>query len=608
MLGLDTPSIQAWGWLPALGALATVSMLLVAVGDSVARLGIRAAEIPFWVGLVILYAPITVRLSMAGLTRRETISLIVILGLGLYVVKLLHSPNGFSLFDEFLHWRTTDDIIRSNHLYYENPMLPVSSLYPGLESATDALVSLSGLSIFQAGVLLLGVARVVMVLALYLFYETIGQSRRVAGLAVALYMANPNFVFFDAQFAYESLALPLTLLVLAVLMRRSWTRPEPRAGLNLVAMAGVWAIAVTHHVTSYVLTVILLAWAVINRVYNRWRGTDQPGPGWIAAWALAVNLGWLVGISNITMGYFAPHFIGAVQEIVRLTTGEQTGRQLFHSTLGQGAPFLEQLTALAAVGLTVLGLPLGLLQWWQRHRDLAIGAILAAGALVFPLTLALRLTQAGWDIGVRSASFLYLGVAYMLALAVERLALFRRQTWHVVFGACVAILLAGGVIAGNSPWSRLPGPYTMGAGPRSISSEGIDAAEWTRTVLGPDNPMAADRTNTSLMGSYGGQWVITNLAAKVSISGIFLAPQLRTSGLAAIRQAHIHYLVVDRRLSTALPIDGSYYETWERQIVPYTKPPSLATLEKFSTMKNVNLVFDSGNIEIYDVGALAREP
>ncbi len=120
--------------------------------------------------------------------------------------------------------------------------------------------------------------------------------------------------------------------------------------------------------------------------------------------------------------------------------------------------------------------------------------------------------------------------------------------------------------------------------------------------------MAADRTDTSLMGSYGEQWVITNLAAKVSISGIFLAPQLGPSELAAIRQAHIHYLVVDRRLSTAMPIEGYYYESWERQIVPYTKPPSLDTLEKFSTMKNINLVFDNGDIQIYDVGALASAP
>jgi hypothetical protein len=120
--------------------------------------------------------------------------------------------------------------------------------------------------------------------------------------------------------------------------------------------------------------------------------------------------------------------------------------------------------------------------------------------------------------------------------------------------------------------------------------------------------MAADRTNTSLMGSYGEQRVITELTDGVSISGVFLSPQLGSSELAVLRRARIRYLVVDRRLSTALPLGGQYYEKWERQIVAYSTPIELTTLDKFARIRDVNRIFDSGDMAIYDVGALSRGP
>lgn len=264
----DAAAVQGWGWLPALSLVAALGVLAVALADNSARMNAPMAEPLFWIGLVVLFAPIAARLAMPGLTRRESIGLVVILGLGLYLVKVLYSPLGFTLFDEFLHWRTADDIVRSSHLFHENPMLPVSPLYPGLENATNALMSLSGLTIFQAGVIVLGVARLVMVLALYLSYEEISQSSRVAGIGAALYMANPNFLFFDAQFAYESLALPLTLMILFVLARWQRTPMGRRAGLGLIAALGVLAVVVTHHVTAYMLTAILIVWAAIGIAYR----------------------------------------------------------------------------------------------------------------------------------------------------------------------------------------------------------------------------------------------------------------------------------------------------------------------------------------------------
>ena len=605
----NVTSAQGWGWLPALSLVASLGVLLVALADNSARMNAPSAGLLFWIGLVILFAPIAARLSMPGLTRRESIGLVVILALGLYLVKVLYSPLGFTFFDEFLHWRTADDIARSGHLFRQNSMLPVSPLYPGLENVTNALMSLSRLTIFQAGAIVVGVARLVMALALYLFYEEISQSSRVAWIGTALYMANPNFLFFDAQFAYESLALPLTLLILFVLARRQRTALERRAGLSLIAAFGVLAVVITHHVTAFILTALLILWAVMSAAYNKRQKSDQPGPVWIALWAIAANLAWLLGVSSITIGYLVPHVSDSVQAMLRLIAGEDTGRKLFQSSTGQASP-LERVTGLASAGLTMLGLPFGLLQWWQQQRNNVASVLLVLSALAYPVTLVMRLTEASWEIAARSASFVFIGVAYILALGIEQLRLSEGRLWptRLVFASCAAVVFAGGVIAGRSPWSRLPWPYAVGAESRSIEPQGIAAAEWARTFLGPDNRMAADRTNTSLMGSYGEQRVITELTDGVSISGVFLSPQLGSSELAVLRRARIRYLVVDRRLSTALPLGGQYYEKWERQIVAYSTPIELTTLDKFARIRDVNRIFDSGDMAIYDVGALSRGP
>ncbi len=175
-------------------------------------------------------------LIVPGVSRQEAIGLVVVLGLAIHFVKLLQSPLRFTFSDEFPYWRTANDILTSGHLFKENSLLPVSPLYPGLELATTAVANLTGLSIFGAGVIMVGVARVALALALYLFYEQVSGSARVAGIAAAIYMGNPHFVIFDAQFAYESLGLAFLLTVLHALLRSQQARGSARAGLNIVTV------------------------------------------------------------------------------------------------------------------------------------------------------------------------------------------------------------------------------------------------------------------------------------------------------------------------------------------------------------------------------------
>ena len=64
--------------------------------------------------------------------------------------------------------------------------------------------------------------------------------------------------------------------------------------------------------------------------------------------------------------------------------------------------------------------------------------------------------------------------------------------------------------------------------------------------------------------------------------------------------------MVDLRLSTALPLEGFYFDPNESGAFRLTSPISREALTKFNTIAHINRVFDSGNIVVYDVGALVN--
>lgn len=603
---LAAATSASWGWLPALSLLSAFALLLIALANNGARAAVVWSDVLFWAGLLLLFVPAAARLVAPEPERSERIGLVLLLGMGLYLVKLLHSPLSFTFSDELQHWRTAGDILASGYLFAENPLLPVSPLYPGLENITVALADLSGISLFAAGVIVLGAARLVGMLALFLFYEQAGRSARLAGIAALLYVANPNYLFFDAQFAYESLALPLTLLTLYAAARR-WLAPDGDAvGLTLMTLLGLLAVLITHHVTTYALVAFLVAWALIASV----RGSDRrslPHPRALALLGVVASLTWLVYAATLTAKYLFPQLGGSLTQLIQLIAGEAVGRELFRSPAGQVSPLWERITGYTAVVLILVALPFGLRQIWRRLRNNALALTLAAGALAYPASLAMRLTERGAEAANRGAAFLFVAIAFALATWLVEQPFGARLGRRWLPAACTwaTIIFLGGVTVGwPPPWARMPGPYLPAADSRSVEQQGLAAAEWARARLGPDNRLIADRTNRLLMGAYGEQRPVTGYADRVKISQVFLAPELGPAERQILRVGQVRYVVVDRRLSAALPSAGVYFERGEVPGDRYSAPIDPAALAKFDALPGVNRVFDSGDIVIYDVAGL----
>jgi len=593
------------GFLPILSVVTASGLLVVANANSLARQEHEAAPLLFWLGLLVMFVPSAIRLASATASRNERVGIVLLNGIGLYIVKVLHDPLMFTFFDEFLHVRTAQDIIESGRLFTENTLLLASAYFPGLENATTAISTMSDSSLYVAGTLLLGAARLLFILVLFLFYEMASSSARVAGIATLVYSANPSFIFFSAQFAYESFALPLAMMVLLVILRRTRSLDGTTASWALIAVMVAGAV-VTHHVSSLALTAFLVLWSAVHLIR---RPQQAIGPFKPAVLTLAATMGWILMVATVTIGYLAPAIEGAAADIRRLAAGESGVRQLFRVSGAPAQPAWEIAVGYGAVAIILVALPVGLWHIRKRFRLDSITITLALASLAYPLALIARLTERGAELSARATTFVFVGVSFVFAAAVVRALSWRIRGQSVValWSIVAAMLFLGGVVVAVPPWGRLPGPYLVGADPASIEPQGIAAAQWTLHHLGPENRFMTDRTNRLLLGTYGRQHPITASGDRVNVRPAFFATVLGSAEIGVLRAGRVRYVLIDRRLSAALPRVGVYTERGEANAGRRTVPIAPSVLAKFDRIPGVSRIFDSGDLQIYDIGVLTDE-
>ena len=257
--------VRAWGWLPELSVTTSLGLLLVACTNYGAYTQAVWATPLFWLGLMVMLLPAVYRLTAAEATRRERIGAIVLLVMGLYLVKLLHSPFTLTFADEFVHVYNAEATLASNYLFNPNSILRVTAYYPGLAAATAALADVSGLPVMGAAVVLIGAARLVLVLAIFLLFEQVSGSARVGGLGAALFMGQPSFLYWSAQFSYESLSFPLVIAALFLAARSlAARRASSFWRYTVLALLVIAAVTTIHHLSSYALAGVLLAWSLLE--------------------------------------------------------------------------------------------------------------------------------------------------------------------------------------------------------------------------------------------------------------------------------------------------------------------------------------------------------
>jgi hypothetical protein len=563
--------------------------------------------------------------------------------------------------DELAHAPNSNAILHAHKLFTANSILPVTAHYPGLESLDAAFAAMSGLTSYGAGLVVIGAARVVIMLALYLLFERISGSSRTAALGTAIYTANASFLFFDAQVSYESLALPLLVLVMFAVAE--WQRTQDRWSWGLVAVLVTLAVAVTHHVTSYALVVLLLVLCLVQLIVRRVLDRRATEPGrlehagsglsdhrkalveryivqphalgsqslaragaarrgresvattvtlrqWVAEqpvpWvffvvSLVATIAWLTFVADSTVGYLRPVFTNAFLSTIRTLSGESGPRHLFTATQGgHQAPLLERAVGLGSYALMAAAVPFGLRKLLRRHTYDPFALVLGLASVAFFGLAALRLAPGAWETAERASEFLFIGLGFVLAQTGLHRWSPRWMPWlgRLVAVAFVSVIFAGGVIAGNPPSSRLSQPYLIQAGRHTIGPAGRELARWAAANLEPGTRYAAPDADARFLDTYARGYAVTNKA--FDVDGILQAPGFAPWQLDLLAKAGVTYVVADRQTTSYGDSRGYFFA---RRGSADLLPPGVA--RKFDR-HGADRLYDSGAIKVYKLTGAAR--
>lgn len=583
---------------------AGVGLLICAGVNALSRGTESPSLLLYWLGILIIALPIFYRLTSQAASPGERLALVCLLGLSLYAVKVIRDAPLFTFSDELAHAYNAQRIVDTNHLFHHNPALNVTPYYPGLEGAASALRALTGISLYWAGVILIGAARLSLVIGLFLLFRRIGGSARTAGLAVAIYAGNFNFLYWGAQFSYESLALPLLVVVMMALAEREAAPRELARNWVLPIVLGIAAIVVTHHVTSYALIAVLLALTVAYLLVKRAWAPPNPWP--FALVAILLTAGWLLVVASSTVGYLSPVIGDAINATLDTALGEAPPRTLFQSpanatpspeTIGE-TPTLARGVGLFAIALLAAGMAFGLRRVWRRHRRQPFALLFTLAAFGFFGTLLLRLAPAAWETGNRASEFLFIGLAFVVALAgLDRW----RPVRHPWLGraaatSCLGVILIGGAIAGW-PWNaQLASPLRISAEGRTIVSPPLGLAEWARENV-PNGRFAANVADGRLLMSPGGRWAVAG--ENPDIEDIIEEPDLEGWELPLLRRHNLRYVVADRRVLGRDGIRGYFFSRAETAPQERLLPRSAVT--KFAHIPGVARIYANGDIAVYDL-------
>lgn len=510
------------------------------------------------------------------------------------------NPLLFTGFDEQLHMRTLGDILSSHGLFQANPLLEVSPRYPGLE-AVATLVHQFGIPTMASAYVVILACRLVLVTVLCDAVEKLSGSARAGGLAVACYALSSQFVFFNSQFAYQTMALPLALASVSFIARaRSSDDPVPFLGGATVCL---FAVAVTHHVTSFLTAGLLLVWTAAEK------GRAQLWIAYGACASLASTLAWAIFQRQLLSDYFGP-----IADDVQAQFTGGARRPLFEDTAGIAARSLDQYLLLYyAAALSLVVLAVVVLAHRERHLSWGPLLMLALMSVSIPVLLAARVVPRGGELYDRSNSFLFFPFSMYVATFAAWF-LWREaqdvgfQQHRRVFLVRVAVTVlasaafVGGYVLGSGPnWARLPGPYMAAADPRSMDAETLAAVKWARSALPAGSRIAADRISSDLLAAQAGVWPVMKGPEGVDAPALYVA---RTWGMAETDTAaamRLRFLYVDRRLADELPHFGSYFYQGETGGgAQYTD----AQLTKFDKVPGISVVYRHGPVSIYDLKGL----
>ena len=625
-------------------AVVGAGLLLVGIGDAVGRTGHQAPVVPlFLAGLTFIFAPCAWRLTSAAATRNERVWVSVILGLGLEASYVFRSPLIFDTFDEMAHGATLTQLIDSRALFQANPILPVSPYFPGIQLVTIATRWLTGLPLLLDQMVVLALARIVLVLCVFLIVERACHSSRAGGIGVLVYAANPEFYSLGAQYGYQTIALSFAVAAVYLLFVSIDAAQPKRGRLFALALISIAGMIVSHHTTAWLTIGFLAVWAaglrfiidppgrpataatavqiptaedvarsqagIASRVEQFARRNEQSRIiGLAALVGVVLAAAWIAFLGPVLTEYIGPIIEAGIRSVAEILSQLNGTRKPFQNSAGGGTPYWEEALILASAAFFCLIILISLYSVVRKKsvRGGRLRYLPAAIAATYPLAMLSNLSSDAKEIGSRTTTFIFFGVAVIVGgWLAGRLLTQRRVIERMATIGIAVICFLGSTLYGGGPLPILVnGPYIVGAHERSLGSPSLALANWVSTHLPAGSQVAVDRDNAGLLNNFGQVVPVTPLNGVNDPAPLFFDPQLSPSDISFIRQDDIRYIVTDTRLTGGLPLFGAYIAPSE---TGYPTRLTAAELEKFNSIPGVYRIYDNGAIQVYDLSRLLGE-
>jgi hypothetical protein len=607
----DQPDLRSRWTGPAMIAVALGVLGQAWIGYQGRTTGSSSALL-WYATLCMIFTPSAALVISRRLSDQARVWFTLYMSLALLATRFVLYPNQFVYHDELINYRVLLSIEQSGRLFTPNSLLPDTADYPGMEIATSAVHQLTGLSLHSAGIVVLVAVRIVLTLALIRIIQRISNSAQAGCLAALIYATNPQYIFFNSQFSYQSVALPLCFFCVYVFTINKNTR-NLRAVVPSAAI--VLAVAATHHLTSLALVILLWVWYLVTKIARR----PVNNLSLLAISSVIIVMAWTWLARSVIVPYISEIARNSLTNISGLIAG-QSSHKFFTDSAGDRNPAWQDLFSLASVLLITSTLIPALWLALIKHRLLSAAAIvLFAMAAMYPVVPAGHLTNVTAEISDRASGFVFVGLGYIVAAWWFREVPFHRHAktsrftvsrhaWLLIFGLTVCFI--GGAVLSGPDWLYGPGRYLVSADNRSVDPLALQAAYWEGQNLPPDSRVYTDRVNGALAAVYGNQHVLTALGDGIdegSVSALLLAPATPADVSADMNLAcvvHVQFLIADVRLATSLPHLGIYIDNGEYFYGVRKTPPSYSALTKFNQVPSAQQIFDNGAIKIYDLKGL----
>ena len=579
--------------------LSCMGLLIQVIGYAWGWEGDETTAIGLWyIGFVGIVVPFAWLLLAPSRTGHQRLGAALAFGLIMYASWYLTDPVMSTRFDETLHVTTLVDLVDHHSFFYPNSTLPVSPHYPGLELATAGVHWLTGLPLIVCQVLVVLTARSTFILALFLLASRIGRSTQVGAATVLLYAGSAQFYFFNSQFSYQTVAIAMLMAALYLLVRAFDSDEERPWKLLLAVQLCLGGLAITHHLTSWLVLVLLWLLALFF-----WRGGEERRARLTlitAELATVVVLAWTAIIAPLLISYLGPIFDLATSQLLTALDGSGS-REIGSASDGTKTPTWELMIMAGSILLWMAMLAPAAWRAWRRG---SLGPTRAryvplAIAVIYPGLQLARFAPSAAEVADRASTFVTMAMALVVAAWLAP----RIHTFAALVVPALVMLILGGTLIGSGPdWQRVPGPYLAGAEQRSIDSESVAVAQWAGTYLPKGSRVAADSTFIRLLPNFGPVTTITQPAGYDSMTPLFIAHSVNEEVLTLILHNDVDFIVVDTRMVGQTVKSGGFFEG-STGYGPDAQTIKRDQVQKFDDQPGFDLVLD-GPVKVYDVRPL----